>query len=93
MITSRPARPARPSSLLLSGLLSAIFPAAFFGQTVAPIRSSSSETRETVQLEAFTVTGSNIRRTDIESALPVTIIDREDMDMRGASTPAELSTP
>ena len=43
-----------------------------------------------VQLEAFTVTGSNIRRTDLETALPVTIIDRDDMDLRGASTPADL---
>ena len=43
-----------------------------------------------VTLEAFTVTGSNIRRVDAETALPVTVIDRADLDARGAATMAEL---
>lgn len=43
-----------------------------------------------VKLEAFTVTGSNIRRVDAETALPVTVFDAEDLDARGAATMAEL---
>ncbi len=45
---------------------------------------------ETVKLEAFTVTGSNIRRSDAETALPVTILNAADLDARGAATMAEL---
>jgi iron complex outermembrane recepter protein len=43
-----------------------------------------------VQLEAFTVTGSNIRRVDAETALPVTVIDYSELELRGAATMAEL---
>jgi iron complex outermembrane receptor protein len=45
---------------------------------------------EAVKLEAFTVTGSNIRRVDAETAMPVTVIDKAELDARGASTMAEL---
>ena len=43
-----------------------------------------------MKLEAFTVTGSNIRRVDAETALPVTVIEKADLDARGAATMAEL---
>ena len=45
---------------------------------------------ETVRLDVFTVTGTNIRRVDVETALPVTVIERTDLDARGAATLAEL---
>lgn len=45
---------------------------------------------ETVKLEAFVVTGSNIRRTDAETALPITVLEPIDLDARGAATMAEL---
>ena len=45
---------------------------------------------ETVRLEAFTVTGTNIRRVDAETALPVTVIDSNELDLRGAATLSEL---
>jgi len=45
---------------------------------------------EAVKLETFVVTGSNIRRTDAETALPVTVIDPIEIDARGAATMAEL---
>ena len=48
------------------------------------------EPDEALKLEAFTVTGSNIRRTDAETALPVTILSAADLDARGAGTMAEL---
>lgn len=49
-----------------------------------------SPTSETVKLEAFTVTGSNIRRIDQESTLPVSVLDFGDLDVRAAPTAAEL---
>ena len=44
----------------------------------------------TVRMEAFTVTGSNIKRIDAETALPVTVFEKAELDARGASTMAEL---
>jgi iron complex outermembrane receptor protein len=41
---------------------------------------------------SITVTGSNIPRTDLETALPVQRITREDIDRSGANTAAELLT-
>lgn len=58
-------------------------------QTATP-PPASSNTDDTVKLEAFTVTGSNIKRIDAETALPVSVIDKAELDARGASTLAEL---
>ena len=41
-------------------------------------------------MDAFTVTGSNIRRLDEEKTLPVTVMTLEDLDLRGVPTAAEL---
>jgi len=43
-----------------------------------------------VVLEVFTVTGSNIRRTDVEKTLPVTSLTKDDIDARGGNTFIEL---
>lgn len=43
-----------------------------------------------IELEEYTVTGSNIRRVDAESTLPVTVLDFQDLEVRGGSTPVEL---
>ena len=51
---------------------------------------SAAEAGETKIMEAFTVTGSNIRRVDEERTLPVTIIELEDFELRAAPTAAEL---
>jgi iron complex outermembrane recepter protein len=45
---------------------------------------------ETITLEAFTVTGSNIRRLDEERILPLTVLEVEDLGLRAAPTTAEL---
>jgi iron complex outermembrane receptor protein len=45
---------------------------------------------ETVRLEAFTVTGSNIKGVDTEKTLPVTVITAEDIAVSGISTMTEL---
>jgi len=78
--------PASPLRLLLASPLLLTLP--LFGQTAVPARAP--EPAEVTRLEAFTVTGSNIRRVDAETALPVTVIDRNELDARGASTMAEL---
>ncbi len=53
-------------------------------------QSTGAAASDTVTLEKVTVTGSNIRRTEAEGALPITIIDQAEMDLRGAATGAQL---
>ena len=43
-----------------------------------------------VELAAVTVTGSNIRRVDAETALPITVFNQADITLRGGSTGADL---
>ena len=57
---------------------------------VAPAPRAPEPAAESVRLEAFVVTGSNIRRTDAETALPVTVLEPVDLEARGAATMAEL---
>ncbi|MCX6952218.1 MAG: TonB-dependent receptor [Verrucomicrobia bacterium] len=71
-------------------LLLTAFAALAQGQTATPPPAAAQAEGETVKLEAFTVTGSNIRRVDAETALPVTVLEKADLDARGASTMAEL---
>src|SRR5688572_16887145 len=60
-------------------------------QVVPPPPATDDEKKPGTQMmEAFTVTGSNIRRIDEEKTLPVTVMNLEDLDLRGATTPAEL---
>ncbi|MEI7800679.1 MAG: TonB-dependent receptor plug domain-containing protein, partial [Opitutaceae bacterium] len=47
---------------------------------------------ETVVLQTFTVTGSNIKRLDAEKSLPVTVLNREAMEVRDASQASDLLT-
>jgi iron complex outermembrane recepter protein len=68
-----------PSLAALSGLAQS-----------APARAASSADDEVVKLDAFTVTGSNIRRAENERALPVTIVTASDIEVRDASQPADL---
>ncbi len=59
-------------------------------QSLPPPAPTPAAPEQPVQLEAFTVTGSNIRRVDAETALPVSVVDRNELDARGAATLAEL---
>ena len=45
---------------------------------------------EAAELERVEVTGSRIKRTDIEGALPVTVIDREEIELSGYSNAADF---
>jgi iron complex outermembrane receptor protein len=51
---------------------------------------AAQEAAETTKLDAVYVTGSNIPRTDIESALPIQVITREDIERSGAINAAAL---
>ncbi len=59
---------------------------------VAPTAPSSAvaTTGETVKMEAFTVTGSNIKRMEIEKVLPVTTFDVDQIAIRDPSQPSDL---
>lgn len=59
-------------------------------QAAAPVAPTSPPGDETVRLDAFTVTGSNIKGVDTEKTLPVTLITAEDIRVSGVSTMTEL---
>ncbi len=61
-----------------------------FGQASTPTAAEKKD--EAVRMEAFTVTGSNFKRLDQEKVLPVTVFNRELMEVRNALTPVELLT-
>lgn len=79
--TSRSLRPA------LFALLAASLINPLGAQTPAP---APAKDEPVVVLEAMSVTGSNIKRMDIEKVLPVTIISQESMTARNALTPIDL---
>ncbi len=58
----------------------------------APATAGSAQSGDTVKLEAFTVTGSNLKRLDIEQVLPVTVFSKDLMESRNALTPVEMLT-
>lgn len=70
---------------LLALLAPLALASASFGQA-APAPTDESA----VKLDQFVVTGSNIRRTESEKALPVSVITRDIIDARDASTPIDF---
>lgn len=63
-----------------------------FAQTAptTPATAPAANDDTTVKLEAFTVTGSNIKRAESEKALPVSVLGRDFIEARDASTPVEF---
>lgn len=51
---------------------------------------ASAQEEENAELDKVQVTGSRIKRTDVEGALPVTVIDREAIEMSGETTVADF---
>ncbi len=78
----------RSSRALLTAL--AALPVIAFAQ-VAPTPPPAKE-ETPVQLEAFSVTGSSIKRLETEKVLPITIFDSSAMEVRDASQPSDLLT-
>jgi len=86
---SRPGtrRPVKRSILSLAVLHALLLPGAYaFGQNGA----ADSVEGEQTKLDTVVVTGSRIKRIDGETALPIEIITRSEIEKRGATTAAEM---
>ena len=85
-----------PRNTLLATLLVTLLSWASPTQAqTAPANAASTaapKNTETIKLEAFTVTGSNIKRMDFEKVLPITTFNLDLIDIRGASQPSDLLT-
>lgn len=57
--------------------------------TAAPV-AAQAQSEDAASLDRVEVTGSRIKRTDIEGALPVTVIDREAIEFSGHNSVADL---
>ena len=68
--------------------------AAAFGQTAPASSSAAKAANDTVavELSRFVVTGSNIRRLDLEKVAPMTVIDQTAIEVRNAVLPVDLLT-
>ncbi len=78
---TKPANPPRPN-----------LGVAFLASAVLALTASAQSVDQTVKLEAFTVTGSNVKRLDQEKVLPVTVLAASELEVRDASQPSELLT-
>jgi outer membrane receptor protein involved in Fe transport len=58
--------------------------------TTPATQPGAAESEPVLKLDTFTVTGSNLRRAESEKALPVSVLTRETIDARDASTPIEF---
>lgn len=81
-----------PNRTTTLALLAALLLTPLAAQTVAPAPVAPATDEKVVVLEAMSVTGSNIKRMDIEKVLPVTIISQDSMTARNALTPIDLIT-
>ncbi|NND45010.1 MAG: TonB-dependent receptor, partial [Xanthomonadales bacterium] len=57
---------------------------------LAVMAQDDADDEEGLELDRVQVTGSRIKRTDVEGALPVTVIDRDMIEMSGESSAAEM---
>ncbi len=57
---------------------------------LAVLAQDDADDEEGVELDRVQVTGSRIKRTDVEGALPVTVIDRDMIEMSGESSAADM---
>jgi iron complex outermembrane receptor protein len=76
-------------NLLCAALLVAIaVPAA--AQEAAPSSADAVQPVPVKTLKEVTVTGSRIKRTDLEQALPITVIEKEKIDAQGITSAEQL---
>ncbi len=87
--SSNPNIPAR-ARLAWAALIAALLPASGFAQATPP-PPPVQPPEEAVTLEAFTVTGSNIRRVDEEKILPVSVIGTDDLECGERRLPPNCS--
>jgi outer membrane receptor protein involved in Fe transport len=93
-MNTRLTRPRRAQTLLT--LLTALATSALHAQTAPAPSAATAEKKngkeEVLKLEAFSVTGTNIKRLDQEKVLPVTVFNIEQIEIRNALTPVEMLT-
>jgi outer membrane receptor protein involved in Fe transport len=93
-MNTRLPRPRRAQTLLT--LLTALATSALHAQTAPAPSAATAEKKdgkeEVLKLEAFSVTGTNIKRLDQEKILPVTVFNIEQIEIRNALTPVEMLT-
>lgn len=73
-----------------SRALLALAAATLAGAQTAPVPARQPGQDDPVKLEAFAVTGSNIKRLDLERTLPVTTVKAEQLEVFDPGQPAEL---
>jgi iron complex outermembrane recepter protein len=73
-----------------SFLVRSVVASILYGASFAPNAVAAEE--EADELEAIVVTGSRIRRTDLEKIVPITVIDEAAKEVRNALLPADLLT-
>ena len=83
--------PSRARAALVLALTFGALSSAFAAAGPAPAASAPLK-EEIVALQNFVVTGSNIRRADMEKIAPVTVIDQAAMEVRNAVLPVDLLT-
>jgi iron complex outermembrane recepter protein len=70
--------------------------AAILGAGLAPVAHAQTATaqqaQEPVRQETVIVTGSNIRRANLETVVPITVLDQSAIEVRGALLPVDLLT-
>ncbi len=78
-----------PFALRVAALAVLALPGAGMAQT-APAPSAIAAKDETVTLETFTVTGSNIKRIEMERTLPVTTVKAEQLEIYDPGQPSDM---
>jgi iron complex outermembrane receptor protein len=73
--------------LLCAGLIGVVLPPGLAAAADTLIPDTTDE--EVLELETVIVTGTRIKRTDVEGALPVTVIDRQLIELSGESSVAD----
>jgi len=71
-------------------LCQAIAAAIVSGAMAQPVLAQETEASSTTTLERIEVTGSRIKRSDLETSSPVFVIDREAISNSGAATVGEF---
>ena len=82
-------------SAVVAGVLSGGWAQAAAAQPAAPSsagQSAASSEPGPPEVETVVVTGSNIRRANLESVVPITVLDQRAIEVRGALLPSELLT-
>jgi iron complex outermembrane receptor protein len=71
------------NAIRLALLPTSVFAALGAGVAMAQAPAEDAEAESTTKMEVMTVTGSRIKRADIEGALPVTVIERSEIEASG----------